>query len=163
MSYLLLILILSLPSSAWRDYDHRQLTRKVDQAPIIVRATVIEEDVDPPLFRSWSGIALFHQRVRYQVNEVMKGRITEGEIEVGHILVYGSMTTEKKEASLSHKIFGKGKLVILLLKPDRGKDCAVWHDKVSSVKSYCALDENHGALPATEKNVKLIQQLLGRN
>jgi hypothetical protein len=161
MIRLLLMLIVGCSQTASPAYDREQLSRKLDETPIIVRATIVEEDVDPPQGpRPWSGFASVYQGARYRVEEVLKGEVIEHEIEVKHLLVPRSLTAEKEEVSLSHEIFRKGNSVLLLLELKSDGPCPEGGGQPPCIRHYYATSSDFGAIPATWENLELVRGLI---
>ena len=70
----------------------------------------------PPLY--WSGQFAAWQRVEYQVEGVLKGRIPERIITVAYAIVSGDELVNGKKPQLSPKIFREGSRQIVFLTPN---------------------------------------------
>jgi hypothetical protein len=161
MAAMLLTLFLSCLQVAALAYDRERLSKRLNEAPIVVRAVVLEEDVDPPQGpRPWSGLISVYQRARYGVKEVLKGEAVEYGIEVEHLLVRNSLTADENAPRLSNEIFRAGNEVILLL--DRGdkSPCQEKSGQSLCIRPFRATDSDIGAMPATDKNLALVKELL---
>jgi hypothetical protein len=85
----------------------------------------------PPMY--WSGQFPAWQRVEYQVEEVLKGKIPERTILVAYAIVSGSELVDK-EPQLSPKLFYEGGRQILFLM--RNRDYTFVDEKRQPVKVY---------------------------
>ena len=161
MVAILLTLALSCLQVAAPSYDRERLFKRLNEAPIVVRAVVIEEDVDPPRGpRPWSGLVSVYQRARYGVKEVLKGEVVEYEIEVKHLLVQNSLTADESAPRLSHEIFRAGNEIILLLDTGDKSPCRERSGQPFCIRPFRATDSDVGAIPATVKNLELVKDLL---
>jgi hypothetical protein len=100
----------------------------------------------PPLF--WSGHSNSYQSARYKVEKLLKGKHEAPEISVDHVLVYESSTAQQGETPhLSRTLFGvNSRLIVSAHKTTRGE--------------WKALNEEYGALPATEEWLQKINTAL---
>ena len=100
----------------------------------------------PALF--WSGHSNSYQAARYKVEKILKGQYDASEISVDHVLVYGSSSAQPGETPhLSRTLFGvNSKLIVSAHKTARGE--------------WKALNEEYGALPATEEWLQKIDVAL---
>lgn len=98
---------------------------------------------------NWSGFFTEYQQVKYGIDRVLKGTYGAGEITVDHVLVSGSKTAASTDKpGLSSRLFeANAKLIISARKSPSG--------------AWKSLDENFGALPATEEWVKKVEAAVG--
>lgn len=146
----LLLILLAFPTaSANRDQEYlRDLVRRSE-----IVAVVKLIDVDPPL-GLWSGYHAVVQYARYEVEEVIRGKLPVGNIYVAHGVVHNSPTADTDKAQLSLKLFKKGNRFVLFLVSEEGKD---YLSRTHPAKAYFSLDEK--LLPkADSETVKLIRQ-----
>jgi hypothetical protein len=106
--------------------------------------------------QAWSGIALFHQDVRYRVVRIIRGSVEEGEIVVSHPLVYGSRSADRREARLNPTKFREGARLILFLQ--RGQ-CSEPAAGSSPQGDYCAADADYSAIQSSPAALKRLRRL----
>jgi hypothetical protein len=149
----LLLIVLPLPAvSANRDEeDLRDLVRRAE-----VVAVVKLIGVDPAL-GLWSGYHAVVQYAKYEVEEVIKGKLPVKEVYVAHGVVHNSPIADDDKAQLSPELFKKGSRFVLFLVSEDGKD---YLSRTHPPKAYFSLDERF--LPKADLDtVKLIRELSG--
>jgi hypothetical protein len=144
----------SLPS------DDEIVLKVAQKAEVVVVAEVIEVQLSPG---AWSGVFAWVQHVRYKVVEVLKGsadnegEVKSGEIDVGHYLVFNSLTADKEQARLSPKLFKPGNRLLLMLSQEEGHGCRLriphW-----DIATFCSPNENYGAMLADPKLVDKVRR-----
>jgi hypothetical protein len=82
----------------------------------------------------WSGQFPAHQRVEYQVEEVLKGKIPERRITVAYAIVSGDELLDGDKPQLSPKLFPEGGRQILFLRENRNYKFV--DEKTQPVKVY---------------------------
>ena len=91
------------------------------------------------------------QGVRYQIEEVLKGKLPEGthELEVQHVVIEGSRTADPSANSskLSEAVFGPGTRLIVLVK------------KQGQSPVWLGVDEEYGVISA-DASVAAIRHLV---
>ena len=125
--------------------DEHRLREQARGAEIVVLAEVIKVKSAPGF---WSGQFTAMQKVDYKIIEILKGKLSACDIEVGHYVVHNSSTADSEQPRLSPKLFKKGQRLVLFLKRD-------------AEKHYVVFDENCGSILADEEKVKLVQRIIG--
>jgi hypothetical protein len=108
----LMLLLALLPQSQTPVCDEETSKALVQRAEIVVQAKVIE--VEPPL-GLWSGYHAIGQHVKYEIEEVIKGKLAGREIYVAHGIWKNTATVDTEQARLSPKLFAKGNRFVLFL------------------------------------------------
>jgi len=120
----------------------QQFVRKSD----LVFVGVLLSLGKPPLY--WSGGSNAYQTAKYKVERILKGQYGASEISIDHVLVWGSRTAESGETpGLSRNLFAVNSRLIV---GARRADSGIWK----------ALDEDYGALPATDEWIRKINSAL---
>jgi hypothetical protein len=144
-------IVLTLMASGGPDCDEQQLSALTQRAELVVVAKVIE--VEPPL-GLWSGYHAIGQHVKYEVEEVMKGKLSKREIYVTHGVVKNAPTSDTEQARLSPKLFVKGNRFVLFLVTEQGDS---YLTRTHHAKAFLSLNEK--CLPTANADaVKLIEQ-----
>jgi hypothetical protein len=131
-----------LPLSLSEDERIQSLTRS---SALIFIGLVLEIGKPPA---DWSGYFKAYQRVRYKIERILKGQFGASEINVDHIVVMDSKTARPgEEPGLSSSLFSKDSKLIVFA--DKGPN-GVWIN----------LDEDFGALAATEQRVSQIEKMM---
>lgn len=125
----------------------KKITREYVQASDVILIAEVAEVQSPPNF--WSGTAPAIQKVKYKVEKVLKGNISEREVVVEHYVVKNSSTADTDYPQLSQKLFTVGTHFILLLKTNSGTQ-----------DRYIAFSENHSAITANDKCEKMIKKII---
>jgi hypothetical protein len=93
--------------------------------------------------------------VKYEIEEVIKGKLDEHEIYVAHGIVKNTPTADTEQAQLSPKLFGKGNRFVLFLVTENKSNGYL--TRTHPTKAYLSLNEN--CLPVADvETVKLIRQ-----
>ena len=161
MKFLLIFLMLQflLPDSP--KCDEQAIKQTALHTPIIVVAEIIEVK---PEVGIWSGYTAFvQQQVRYQVKEILKGKLSPGEIEVGHFIIKNSPTVDSERARLSPRLFAKGKLFILFLTPVTKKFSALGFKPERMDRAFFVDNYECGALPVTTERIKAMRHILAKS
>jgi len=127
-----------------------------EKAEVIVVAKV--ERVGKPL-KAWSGYFLVVQRVRYKIEENIKGKISFKQINVAHYIMKNSMTADAEKPQLSETVFKKGNEIILFLKQDSGTGYISAENLKKKENAYIALDANCGAIVADTEKIKILKDV----
>lgn len=149
--------MLILTSTTVSDCEMRAVEHLAQQAQIIAVGKV--EEVESTLGFG-SGYFVVVQRVNYEIEEVLKGDLPKGRINVAHLVVANSPTADKetRQMQLSPKLFAKGNRLILFLEPDPQRGY-VGIDSNKTYKGYMALSEN--CVPIAEaETLKAIQRAI---
>jgi hypothetical protein len=147
-------IVLALSVSAGPDCDEQLSKALTERAEVVVVAKVIE--VEPPL-GLWSGYHAIGQHVKYEVEEVIKGKLAEREIYVAHGIVKNTPTADTEQARLSPKLFVKGNRFVLFLTTEHSNG---YLTRTHPAKTYLSLNEK--CLPTADvETVKLIRQYAG--
>jgi hypothetical protein len=151
MIKLLAGMVLCLVASGGSECDERQLSALTQRAELVVVAKVVE--VEPPL-GLWSGYHAIGQHVKYEVEEVIKGKLAEREVYVAHGIWKNTSTVDTEQARLSPKLFAKGNRFVLFLVTEQGNG---YLTRTHHAKAFLALNEK--CLPtANADTVKLVGQ-----
>jgi hypothetical protein len=151
MIKLLAGIVLTLVASGGPDCDEPQLSALTQRAELVVVAKVIE--VEPPL-GLWSGYHAIGQHVKYEVEEVIKGKLSKREIYVTHGVVKNAPTSDTEQARLSPTLFVKGNRFVLFLVTEQGDG---YLTRTHHAKAFLSLNEK--CLPTANADaIKLIQQ-----
>jgi|ERR1051326_7761632 hypothetical protein len=119
INFVLLVVLSLFASTPTADCGERKLEALTQRSQVVVVAKVTR--VEPSL-GAWSGYVHFVQHVHYEVEEVLKGALSEREIVVAHSVVKNTATADTKEARLSPDLFAAGNRVVLFLDRIEGKD-----------------------------------------
>lgn len=155
----LMAAMLILTSTAVNDCEMRVVEHLAQEAQIIAVAKV--EEVEPTLGFG-SGYFVVVQRVNYEIEEVLKGDLPKGRINVAHLVVANSPTADEEtgQMQLSPKLFAKGNRLVLFLEPDPQRGY-IGIDSAKTYKGYMALSEN--CVPRAEaETLKAIQRTLSK-
>lgn len=155
MKALSLLITFTLLSQAGTQCDVQKMQKLARDAQIIVVAEVKEVK---PAMNIWSGGFLVIQRVRYKVKEVLKGTLSNSEINVGHYIIRTSLTVDTKKPRLSPRLFRRGNQLVLFLIPDSGTGYISRENIDSKYKAYLVHDPNCGAVLANTDIVNMIQR-----
>lgn len=142
----------------------RSLGESVSSSSAVVVGEIIE--VKPPL-GVWSGEFAVVQRVHYKVKDVLKGRVSEELLDVGHYVIANSSVADSRAARLSPEIFAKGRALILFLKPDPKKGYLYYpeadreSDRETNIKTFLSLDAC-GALQANQDSIEMVRKAMPR-
>ena len=151
MIKLLAGIVLTLAVSGGPDCDEQELSALTQRAELVVVAKVIE--VEPPL-GLWSGYHAIGQHGKYEIEEVIKGKIAEREIYVAHGIWKNTSTVDTEQARLSPKLFVKGNRFVLFLVKEQGDG---YLTRTHHPKAFLSLNEK--CLPtASPDAVKLIEE-----
>ncbi len=113
MGYLSLVLILAFSFTAHANtFDQKLFLAKAQNTPIVVVAKVVE---NKRAVAFWSGLFTSVQTIRYEVTNVLKGKVEKGEICANHYVVKNSRTADLTEPRLLPSLFKEGNQLILLL------------------------------------------------
>jgi len=147
-------------SSANLTCDGAGTQQLINKSDVVVVAKIIEVGPAPEV---WSGLLLFVQRVRFEVKDVLKGRVNKHEIYVAHYVVKNSISADSKQPKLSPEIFKKGNTLLLFLNVDPGKGKYV--DLATSANNhndFVVFDANCGAILADQNALNDVERLLRR-
>jgi hypothetical protein len=111
-------------------------------------------------FSCWSGLARCVQNERYRVKQVLKGRVSEGEIVVEHVIVDNSLTADVDVLQLSPLLFHLGSEVVLFLGPSASAPYGDARQRANDGVGFADVDEDCGALPADAGTVQLVQSAI---
>jgi hypothetical protein len=127
-------------------HSEEQYLKDLAETSDLIFVGVVQNLGKPPLF--WSGHSNSYQSAHYKVEKILKGKYEAPEISVDHVLVYDSSTAQPGETPhLSRTLFGvNSKLIVSAHKTTRGE--------------WKALNEEYGALPATEDWLQKIEGTL---
>lgn len=151
MTSLLLFLTLMLPPQTGRPPDDKELKRLTGRSDVVIVAEVkkVEPTWEP---QPWSGLSSSWQFVRYEVREVVKGELPEGEVRAGFILVPNSLTADKSRPGLSPELFKEHSVHIVFLERDRlPREMGA---------PYTGVGQDYGAIMATPAPQKKIRALI---
>jgi hypothetical protein len=155
MRLLLLIALVLAPTLASGD---DALVEAAKHSEVVVVAQVVKVD---PSHGYWSGVLASVQHVHYKVLETLKGNIKHSNIDVGHYVVAGSQTADRKMAQLSPTLFKPGNHVVLLLSRERGHGCRL--DEVpDDIDAFCSPGENTGARLSSPSLIRTLRKSLLR-
>jgi hypothetical protein len=99
----------------------------------------------------WSGYASSYQKVRYQIENIVKGQYASSEISILHVVVYESKTAQSGETpGLSTSIFYPGAKLIVSAQ-NAGSD------------KWKSLNEVIGAVPFSSDWMKRVEALVPAN
>ncbi len=161
MFRLSLILILILPFVAKaNDFDQKLFLKKAKLAPIVVVAEVTENKRETAF---WSGLFAVTLPIRYEVKEILKGKIEKGSICATHYIVANSRIADANEPRISATLFNEGnKLILLLDIPDSQieSNCESLLSSSCNVPVFVSPDENYGAVLAETKLLELTRKTL---
>lgn len=147
---LLALLLLTLPSHTSRSLDDKELKKLTERSEVVIIAEV--KVVEPTSeLQPWSGLTSSWQFVRYEVKEVLKGEMPQGEVRVGFMLVPNSLTADKRKPGLSTDMFKAGNVHIVFLGLDR-------QPPVLGTR-YTAVSQDYGvitATPAVQKKIRAV-------
>lgn len=148
----LMLLLALLPQSLAPVCDQETSKVLTQRAEMVVVAKVIQ--VEPPL-GLWSGYHAFGQHVKYEIEEVIKGKLAEREIYVAHGIWKNTSTVDTEQARLSPRVFVKGNRFVLFLVTENNNNGYL--TRTHPAKAYLSLNDN--CLPkAAVETVKLIRQ-----
>jgi hypothetical protein len=83
--------------------EQERLQRITNESDLIFIGTVIEVGNSP---KSWSGYCYSYQKVRYKIDQILKGQHETSEISIDHGVVFGGRTAEPGDTpGLSTAIF----------------------------------------------------------
>lgn len=139
MIRLLFALTLTLIPQATTPSD-AELKRLTGRSDVVIVAEVKEVEPTSEL-QPWSGLVSSWQYVRYEVRKVLKGKMPEGEVRVGFILVPNSLTADKSRPGLSSELFKEDNVHIVFLELNR-------QPPVMGTP-YTAVSQDYGAIMAT--------------
>ena len=95
------------------------------------------------------------QAVQYQIDKVLRGKLAEGthRLEVQHVVIAGSQTGDPSPDAnrLSQEMFAPGSRLIVI---------AIRGRVIGKRRSWLCLDEDYGAIRATDSNIAAIKQLV---
>ena len=148
-----LVLVLALLPQSLPPVCDEETSRAIAQrAEMVVVAKVIK--VEQPL-GLWSGYHSFGQHVKYEIEEVIKGKLAEREIYVAHGIWKNTVTVDTEQPQLSPKLFVKGNRFILFLVTENKSNGYL--TRTHPAKAYLSLNDN--CLPAADvETVNLIRQ-----
>lgn len=147
----LMLVLALLPQSLTPGCDEETSKVLAQRAEIVVVAKIIK--VEPPL-GLWSGFHPIGQHVKYEIEEVIKGKLAEREIYVAHGIVKNSPTADTEQARLSPKVFAKGNRFVLFLVTEHDNG---YLTRTHPPHAYLSLNEK--CLPTADvETVKLIRQ-----
>ena len=145
--------------------DGEMVSKVARKADVVVVAEVIEVHPSPG---AWSGHLASVQHARYKVLKVLKGsadsegEVESGEIDVGHYVVFNSLTADKEQARLSPRLFKPGNRLLLMLSREVGHGCRLQIPH-ADIATFCAPNENYGAMLAEPKLIdKVKRAILGK-
>jgi hypothetical protein len=123
----------------------------VAAAELIFVGDVLELGSSPA---AWSGVGRAEQRVRYAVQEVLKGAFGEPEIDVQHAVLEGAPHTDRAQPGLDRGFFAVGARLIVFateeLDPsDHDRRRRRWQD----------FDSTDGVQPFDQATVDAIKRL----
>lgn len=148
----LMLVLALLPQSLTPVCDEETCKALAQRAEIVVVAKVIK--VEPPL-GLWSGYHAFGQHVKYEIEEVIKGKLDEREVYVAHGIWKNTSTVDTEQARLSPKLFVKGNRFVLFLVTENKSNGYL--TRTHPAKAYLSLNDN--CLPtAYVETVKLIRE-----
>ncbi|HKQ92068.1 MAG TPA: hypothetical protein VJZ77_15345 [Blastocatellia bacterium] len=136
--------------------DEKSLSFLVKGAEIVVVAEVIKAHPSPGF---WSGYLASVQHVEYKVIEVLKGKVHNERIDVGHYVVSNSLTADKDHAQLSPELFKRGNRLVLLLSRKKGFGCKR-DSNDAATETFCSPNENGGAMAAETERSEIIRRAL---
>lgn len=91
--------------------EQERLQRITNESDLIFIGTVIDIGVQP---KSWSGYCYSYQKVRYKIDQILKGQHETPEILIDHAVVFEGRTAEPGDApKLSTAIFYPGANLIV--------------------------------------------------
>jgi hypothetical protein len=157
MNFILLLSLIASTLLQAPDCDQTKLRQLAQRSDIILIARVIEVRHSPGY---WSGLAPSIQQVRYEVDAVLKGNVTDKEIVVGHYVVKNSLTAEADSPELSRRLFAVGNQLVLFLKASQK---AGDNTGSSGELEYTSPNENCGALIADNETINEILGLISSN
>jgi len=148
---LIIIMLALLPQSLTPVCEEETSKALAQRAEIVVVAKVIE--IEPPL-GLWSGYHAIGQHVKYEIEEVIKGKLAEREIYVAHGIWKNTPTADTEQARLSPKLFAKGNRFVLFLVTEHDNG---YLTRTHPAKAYLSL--NSKCLPTADaETVKLIRE-----
>jgi hypothetical protein len=128
----------------------------VSRAPVVAVGRITEVG-EPP--GGWStGGFHFAQKVKYKIVSVLKGEGLGDEVTVYFFLFEGAANTEPDRPMLSESLFAVGKEHLLFIRPINPDGSAVLPSGI--IKEFMAINTAHGAMPATEGNLKEVRKAL---
>jgi hypothetical protein len=125
--------------------------------------TIVVAEVGPTentFYSCWSGLARCVQNERYSVRQVLKGRVSEAEIVVEHVIVDNSLTADVDVPQLSLLLFHQGNEVVLFLWPSASAPYGDARQRAKDGVGFADADEDCGVLPADEGTVQLVQSTI---
>jgi hypothetical protein len=151
------MIVLAVQSTSVPHCDEIQMRQLANDSELIVVAEIVEVGRAPGI---WSGLLLVAQNVRYEVKEVLKGKVLDKcQITVAHYVVKNSLTADTTEPRLSPKTFKTGNRLVLFLAADPGKGKYVSLSPPDpQTKTYVVPEVNCGAMLAEESVLKSIRQ-----
>jgi hypothetical protein len=159
MSYLSVILSCTFLMTALLQYNEKAVLSIMKEAEVVVIADVVKVYQSPGF---WSGTVASVQHIKYEMVEVLKGEVKGKEIDVGHYVVFNSLTADRDDARLSPKLFNPGNRIMLSLSRERGHGCKL-DRPAKDVEAFCSPNENSGAVLAAPQLVDKIREGIKAN
>lgn len=139
------------------EYNDTLIKQLAKSSNLIVIGEVLEIKRSP---NCWSGYVACVQHVKYKVISTLKGNLNKQSVDVGHYIVFGSLTSENNEPHLSKKFFYEGNQLILFLLPDKDSEYLLMKDLSLDKEKYLVFNENYGAILASSSNVNKIKNMI---
>jgi hypothetical protein len=125
--------------------EQERLQRITNESDLIFIGTVIDIGTPP---KSWSGYCYSYQKVRYKIDQILKGQHETPEILIDHAVVFDSKTAEPGDTpQLSTAIFYPG--ASLIVSAER-----------TDAATFVSGNEVIGAVPYSEGWLKRVEGLL---
>ena len=131
-------------SAALREQE--RLQRITNESDLIFIGTVIDIGAPP---KTWSGYCSSYQKVRYKIDQILKGQHETPEITIDHVVVFESRTAEPGDTpKLKTAIFYPG--ANLIVSAERSND------------RFVSGNEVIGAVPNSAEWLRRVENLLPR-
>lgn len=131
-------------SAAFKEQE--RLQRITNESDLIFIGTVIDIGAPP---KSWSGYCYSYQKVRYKIDQILKGQYETSEIVIDHAVVFEGRTAEPGDIpKLSTAIFYPG--ASLIVSAERSND------------RFVSGNEVIGAVPNSAEWLRRVEALLPR-
>ena len=126
--------------------EQERLQRITNESDLIFIGTVIDIGAPP---KNWSGYCSSYQKVRYKIDQILKGQHETPEIIIDHVVVFEGRTAEPGDTpQLSTKIFYPG--ASLIVSAERSND------------RFVSGNEVIGAVPNSAEWLRRVEALLPR-
>jgi len=126
--------------------EQERLQRITNESDLIFIGTVIDIGAPP---KNWSGYCSSYQKVRYKIDQILKGQHETPEIIIDHVVVFEGRTAEPGDTpQLSTTIFYPG--ANLIVSAERSND------------RFVSGNEVIGAVPNSAEWLRRVEALLPR-